>query len=93
MMNLGKCFITDESGSTAIEYALVAAGIALTALTTLTVGWHPCLRPIRRGCRQPQCSGPRVIKIGVVRNGASAHKRTRFRANGKPLSQEALNRP
>ncbi len=37
MMNLGKCFITDELGSTAIEYALVAAGIALTALTTLTV--------------------------------------------------------
>ena len=35
MMNLGKCLITDESGSTAIEYALVAAGIALTALTTL----------------------------------------------------------
>ena len=37
MMNQGKCFITDESGSTAIEYALVAAGNALTASTTLTV--------------------------------------------------------
>ena len=37
MKNLGKCFIAAELGSTAIEYALVAAGIVLAALTTLTV--------------------------------------------------------
>ena len=44
MMNLGKGFITDELGSTAIEYALFAAGIVLAALTTLTVaGVRACL--------------------------------------------------
>ncbi len=37
MMNLIKRFITDESGSTAIEYALIAAGIVLAAYTSMQV--------------------------------------------------------
>ena len=37
MMNLVKCFITSDSGSTAIEYGLIAAGIVLAAYTALNV--------------------------------------------------------
>ena len=36
-MNLVKRFITAESGSTAIEYALIAAGIVLAAYTSIQV--------------------------------------------------------
>ena len=35
MMKLVKCFISNESGATAIEYGLIAAGIALAAVTAL----------------------------------------------------------
>ena len=38
MMNLIKRFIIDESASTAIEYALIAAGIVLAAYTSMQVG-------------------------------------------------------
>ena len=34
-MSLVKRFITDESGSTAVEYALIAAGIVLAGYTSL----------------------------------------------------------
>ena len=35
MMNLIKRFINDESASTAVEYALIAAGIVLAGYTSL----------------------------------------------------------
>jgi pilus assembly protein Flp/PilA len=35
MKNLIKRFITDESGATAIEYGLIAAGIALAIITVV----------------------------------------------------------
>ena len=35
MMNLIKRFITDEFASTAVEYALIAAGIVLAGYTSL----------------------------------------------------------
>ena len=37
MMNLVKCFINNESGSTALEYGLVTAGITIVAVTALNV--------------------------------------------------------
>jgi pilus assembly protein Flp/PilA len=36
MKSLCKYFIKDESGATAIEYGLIAALIAVVAITTLT---------------------------------------------------------
>jgi pilus assembly protein Flp/PilA len=33
MKNLFKRFVTDESGATAIEYGLIAAGISLAIIT------------------------------------------------------------
>ena len=62
MKNLGKCFITDESGSTAIEYALVAAGIVANvvirpvlfnsaAAKNLWIAECPRVRPRRDPCR------------------------------------------
>jgi pilus assembly protein Flp/PilA len=33
---LARCFHADESGATAIEYALIAAGIAVAIMTTVT---------------------------------------------------------
>ncbi|WFU76810.1 MULTISPECIES: Flp family type IVb pilin [unclassified Bradyrhizobium] len=35
MKNLLKNFIADESGATAIEYGLIAAGIALAIITVI----------------------------------------------------------
>ncbi len=35
MKNLFACFMKDESGATAIEYALVASGIALAIITAV----------------------------------------------------------
>ena len=35
LMNLVKRFVSDESGSTAVEYALIAAGIVLAGYTSL----------------------------------------------------------
>jgi pilus assembly protein Flp/PilA len=35
MKNLLKRFVTDESGATAIEYGLIAAGIALAIITAV----------------------------------------------------------
>ena len=35
MMNLARCFIANESGVTAIEYALIAAGIVLVGVPVL----------------------------------------------------------
>ncbi len=35
MMNLVKCFINNESGSTALEYGLITAGITIVAVTAL----------------------------------------------------------
>ena len=38
-MNLLRCFAADESGTTAIEYGLIAAGIAAVIIVTVnTVG-------------------------------------------------------
>ncbi|MGY4345767.1 pilus assembly protein Flp/PilA [Bradyrhizobium sp. GM7.3] len=34
-MTLIKCFFADESGATAIEYGLIAAGIALAIITVV----------------------------------------------------------
>jgi pilus assembly protein Flp/PilA len=36
MKNLVKRFATDESGATAIEYGLIAAGIALAIISAVT---------------------------------------------------------
>jgi pilus assembly protein Flp/PilA len=36
MTNLFARFVKDESGATAIEYALIAAGIALAIITAVT---------------------------------------------------------
>jgi len=35
MRNILKKFIADESGATAIEYGLIAAGIALAVITVI----------------------------------------------------------
>ena len=35
MLTLVKCFIDNESGSTALEYGLITAGIAVVAITAL----------------------------------------------------------
>lgn len=35
MKNLAKRFINDESGATAIEYGLIAAGIAVAIITAV----------------------------------------------------------
>ncbi len=35
MMNLVKCFINNESGSAALEYGLITAGITVVAVTAL----------------------------------------------------------
>ncbi|KYG24841.1 pilus assembly protein [Bradyrhizobium sp. AT1] len=35
MMNIVKSFIADERGATAIEYGLIAAGIALAIITVI----------------------------------------------------------
>ena len=34
-MNLFKSFLTDESGATAIEYGLIAAGISVAIITVV----------------------------------------------------------
>lgn len=34
-MNLFKNFLTDESGATAIEYGLIAAGISIAIITVV----------------------------------------------------------
>jgi pilus assembly protein Flp/PilA len=39
MTNLVRCFIDDQSGATAIEYGLIAAGIAVAIIVAVnTVG-------------------------------------------------------
>ena len=35
MSNLFTCFVKDESGATAIEYALIAAGISLAIIAVV----------------------------------------------------------
>jgi pilus assembly protein Flp/PilA len=35
MLRVFKSFLADESGATAIEYGLIAAGIALAIITTI----------------------------------------------------------
>ena len=35
MQNIFKTFIADESGATAIEYGLIAAGIAIAIITAV----------------------------------------------------------
>ena len=35
MSNLFTCFVNDESGATAIEYALIAAGISLAIIAVV----------------------------------------------------------
>lgn len=36
MMTVAKRFVKDESGATAIEYGLIAAGIAVAIITAVT---------------------------------------------------------
>jgi pilus assembly protein Flp/PilA len=36
MQKIFTCFVFDTSGATAIEYALIAAGIALAIVTAIT---------------------------------------------------------
>lgn len=36
MMNLVRCFITNDSGATAVEYGLIAVGIVVVATTALS---------------------------------------------------------
>jgi pilus assembly protein Flp/PilA len=36
MLNLLKCFCRDDSGATAIEYGLIAAGIAVAIIAVVT---------------------------------------------------------
>ena len=35
MANFVKCFVRDESGATAIEYGLIAAGISVAIITVV----------------------------------------------------------
>ena len=37
MIQYIKCFIDDESGATAIEYGLIAAGIAVAIITAVAL--------------------------------------------------------
>ena len=56
-MNLVKRFITAESGSTAIEYALIAAGIVLAAYPPLKL---PLLSPLAF-LAQPLSTSPPAV--------------------------------
>ena len=37
MIQYIKCFVNDESGATAIEYGLIAAGIAVAIITAVAL--------------------------------------------------------
>ena len=93
MMNLVKGFIADEFGINGHRICPGRRRHRACRFNEPDRGWRPCLKPVRRSRRQPQRSSPRMIKIGAAKWGRRLHKRTWFRANGKPLSQEALNRP
>ena len=60
-------FLSDERGATAIEYALIAAGVGVTVAATVytlgssvkaNLGGDSAYRATRRCCRQPRSSFP-----------------------------------
>ena len=78
MLTLVKCFIDNESGSTALEYGLITAGIAVVAHRTER-GFRPLRRPVCHGCRQSH-------RGGQLNRGADRSKAEPRGDHGAPCS-------
>ena len=78
-MKFVKLFASDESGATAIEYALIASLIAIALVTILTSPRHPPLRrvlgnqlraQVSRAATERRSKRRRIASAGVLRFAA-----------------------
>ena len=67
MMNKFKSFVANESGATAIEYALIASLIAIALVTILGQPRHQAVGRVLGSQLRPQVSAGRSKRAHAVR--------------------------